>query len=80
MNLLVDHPALLAFPIVALIAVIARLTRGTKPRVRSCIRCGCTDLNACPGGCGWARLDPNVCTTCDLDDEQLADQVFRTAA
>lgn len=80
MSLLVDHPALLALPIVALTVLLAWLTRGTRPPVRRCIGCGCTDLRACPGGCSWARLGPDVCTTCDLDDEQLADQLFRTAA
>jgi hypothetical protein len=28
----------------------------------SCRQCGCTDLRACPGGCGWA--EPGLCTTC----------------
>lgn len=29
---------------------------------QSCRQCGCTDLHACPGGCGWA--EPGLCTTC----------------
>ena len=29
---------------------------------QSCRQCGCTDLHACPGGCGWAG--PGLCTTC----------------
>lgn len=27
-----------------------------------CMFCGCTDDNACPGGCSWAA--PNVCSRC----------------
>lgn len=30
----------------------------------SCIGCGCTDLEACPGGCSWASLDPPICSNC----------------
>lgn len=31
--------------------------------VRTCIVCGCTDLEACEMGCGWTRLEPPVCST-----------------
>jgi hypothetical protein len=27
-----------------------------------CIKCGCTEDRACPGGCSWAA--PNVCSSC----------------
>lgn len=27
-----------------------------------CVRCGCTDDRACPGGCSW--VVPNVCSQC----------------
>jgi hypothetical protein len=27
-----------------------------------CMFCGCTDDNACPGGCSW--VEPNVCSRC----------------
>ena|SRR5690348_7929355 len=29
---------------------------------RRCRRCGCTDLNACPGGCSWVESD--LCSAC----------------
>lgn len=31
---------------------------------RRCARCGCTDAEACDGGCTWARLDPPICSEC----------------
>lgn len=31
---------------------------------RRCTVCGCTDDRACPGGCSWAQLNPNVCSAC----------------
>lgn len=31
-------------------------------RVVKCRVCGCTDENACPGGCSWANRD--ICTSC----------------
>lgn len=34
---------------------------------RSCMVCGCTDSNACPGGCSWADpggLDGDICSRC----------------
>lgn len=35
---------------------------------RSCVWCGCTDSNACAGGCGWAFKHTatltGVCTQC----------------
>lgn len=37
-----------------------RLVRANPPL---CIGCGCTDLRACAGGCGW--IAPGWCTTCD---------------
>ena len=27
-----------------------------------CRVCGCTEYDACPGGCGWA--EPDLCTSC----------------
>ncbi len=30
-----------------------------------CSGCGCTDDNACPGGCAWYQTRPRpLCTTC----------------
>jgi hypothetical protein len=29
-----------------------------------CEGCGCTDDNACPGGCHWISLKPPVCSRC----------------
>jgi hypothetical protein len=34
----------------------------------TCIRCGCTDSDPCPGGCSWVWVDrvtgEGVCTSC----------------
>lgn len=30
---------------------------------RYCLRCGCTEERACPGGCSWVA-DSNVCSVC----------------
>lgn len=37
---------------------------GNRPRKREgfCRVCGCSQLDACPAGCGWA--EPNLCTVC----------------
>lgn len=29
-----------------------------------CTGCGCTDAQACPGGCSWVSYDPPVCSAC----------------
>ena len=29
-----------------------------------CRVCGCTEIDACPGGCGWVPGEENLCTTC----------------
>lgn len=33
-----------------------------------CVRCGCTDSRACPGGCSWAWVDyekgEGLCMAC----------------
>jgi hypothetical protein len=29
---------------------------------RACRCCGCTDAQACPGGCSW--VDPDLCSQC----------------
>lgn len=39
-----------------------------------CMYCGCTDTQACPGGCWWA--EPEICSTCsarlpDVEHGQL---------
>ena len=35
--------------------------------VRTCRECGCTDDEACLGGCGWVGED-DLCTSCDDAD------------
>lgn len=30
-----------------------------------CMVCGCTELDACPDGCGWANLKKTLCTSCE---------------
>lgn len=34
------------------------------PLVRSCRVCGCTDENACEGGCWWVEDD--LCSSCAI--------------
>jgi len=38
------------------------------PKKRTCIRCGCTDDKACPGGCEWVG-GIAVCTACLTAEE-----------
>jgi len=35
---------------------------------RACLRCGCTEDRACPGGCSWVE-PADVCTACLTPDE-----------
>jgi len=39
-----------------------------KPRTPFCIGCGCTDLQACEGGCHWLLIDRRcgrgICSSC----------------
>ncbi|MGY2051916.1 hypothetical protein [Methylobacterium sp. JK268] len=49
---------------------------GVTPRIPSllggvCRTCGCTQDDACPGGCGWAG--PDLCTACADDGTAAAD-------
>ena len=32
-----------------------------KPK---CVVCGCTEDNACDGGCSWSQLNPDLCSRC----------------
>lgn len=51
----------------------------TEPQT-ICIGCGCTDEDACPGGCSWLRVDEaagaGVCSNCPdfLDDFDAGDR------
>ena len=36
--------------------------RFLKSGVRQCRACGCTETDACPGGCSWVELD--LCSSC----------------
>lgn len=45
----------------------------------SCIHCGCTDDDPCPGGCAWVTTDPPVCTTCFDVDAPGADTMSAAA-
>lgn len=43
--------------------------RSPEPRCRAC---GCTDAQACPGGCAWRDSEPGppCCTSCDPRDPE----------
>lgn len=45
-----------------------------RPRTAgmACSVCGCTDDNACPGGCRWVSIDPPVCSAC-ISAEAMAE-------
>jgi 23S rRNA C2498 (ribose-2'-O)-methylase RlmM len=51
----------------AAVAWAAMVQRARENEAR-CIRCGCSDLSACPGGCGWLRVDRSakvgICSNC----------------
>jgi hypothetical protein len=41
----------------------------------TCRVCGCTDENACAGGCVW--IEPGLCSICALTAEALREWVQR---
>lgn len=49
-------------------AIAARVLDDTKPSVRTCHVCGCTDMRACEGGCSWANA--NTCSRCVGKEKQ----------
>ena len=52
------------------------------PRKGRCYVCGCTEKDACPGGCGWTDGDMTLCTTCALfvkSAESYIDQARRSS-
>lgn len=46
------------------------------PDEPGCRECGCSEALACPEGCGWAQ--PDLCTVCAAELEQLADPASHT--
>ncbi|HST80939.1 MAG TPA: hypothetical protein VLL08_04250, partial [Kineosporiaceae bacterium] len=46
------------------------------PAVRKCRVCGCTDDEACPGGCSWSQ--PEICSTCAARQHRLDEQYLTT--
>lgn len=47
---------------------IAKFARQVEYRCRVC---GCTQMDGCPGGCGWAPGQGNLCTICAAAIEAL---------
>lgn len=42
---------------------VAKILKDAAPaKVRACRKCGCTEANACEGGCSWAEKD--LCSSC----------------
>jgi hypothetical protein len=37
----------------------------------TCSKCGCTDAEACEGGCCWVDAEHTLCSACADPDEQL---------
>jgi hypothetical protein len=44
------------------VGLAAQLLALFEPAFDSCRICGCTDTQACPGGCYW--VEPNLCSAC----------------
>lgn len=44
---------------------LEQLDDGPTPGV--CTECGCTDDDACEGGCIWANADATLCSQCAGD-------------
>jgi N6-adenosine-specific RNA methylase IME4 len=36
-----------------------------EKKAKSCRVCGCTQDQACPGGCAWSERDAGICTACE---------------
>lgn len=36
-----------------------------------CLGCGCTQDNACPGGCSWVKADFPLCSKCSGGPEDV---------
>lgn len=53
------------------IVELEQLTGWTFEAAPRCIGCGCTDDEACAGGCSWAQTDPPVCSRCDARSTTL---------
>lgn len=47
---------------------------------RRCRHCGCTDLQACPGGCWW--VGPDECSACrpPVPEAQFTPEMHRALA
>ena len=41
-----------------------------------CRVCGCTEVDACPEGCGWEPGEEDLCTTCAEAALAIADWMF----
>jgi hypothetical protein len=38
---------------------------GRAPAELACEFCGCTEDNACIGGCHWVSINPPICSACE---------------
>lgn len=38
----------------------------------ACEGCGCTEDDACEGGCYWVSLDPPICSACEDDTADIS--------
>lgn len=46
--------------------------RWAWPKSGTCRVCGCTEFNACDGGCWWVDLEQTLCSTCSGTADDLA--------
>jgi hypothetical protein len=51
------------------------MTRRTEPDEPSCCVCGCTQNDACEGGCSWVAAD--LCSACQASWEEAVRVVRR---
>ena len=43
-----------------------------------CFFCGCTEAEACPGGCAWADPEHLICTACTDDLGERFGELFKS--
>lgn len=57
------------------------MSREAEKSEIECVGCGCTDAQACPGGCSWAAVEEEagigLCTNCAVQPlDLLLETVF----
>lgn len=45
-------------------ALVGEYPEGVEPRPGVCMICGCTEMQACEGGCYWVDCAEIICSAC----------------